>query len=56
MRLEWLKRPFNSVFTKLITVMLFSGSLLVIGTVSGKIREIFSVTIWRNTVLILSGI
>ena len=31
MRLEWLKRPFNSVFTKLITVMLFSGSLLVIG-------------------------
>ena len=30
MRLEWLKRPFNSVFTKLIAVMLVSGSLLVI--------------------------
>ena len=30
MRLEWLKRPFNSVFTKLIAVMLISGSLLVI--------------------------
>gem|GEM_PF-4294882 len=31
MRLEWLKRPFNSVFTKLIAVMLISGSLLVMG-------------------------
>ena len=30
MRLEWLKRPFNSVFTKLMAVMLVSGSLLVI--------------------------
>ena len=31
MRLKWLKRPFNSVFTKLIAVMLISGSLLVMG-------------------------
>ena len=31
MRLEWLKGPFNSVFTKLIAVMLISGSLLVMG-------------------------
>ena len=30
MRLEWLKRPFNSVFTKLMAVMLVSGSLLVV--------------------------
>ena len=31
MRLEWMKRPFNSIFTKLIAVMLISGSLLVMG-------------------------
>ena len=31
MRLEWLKRPFNSVFTKLISVVLISGSILVMG-------------------------
>lgn len=34
MQFKWLKRPFQSVFTKLITVMLISGSLLVIGIFS----------------------
>ena len=34
MKIEWLKRPFDSVFTKLIVVMLISGSLLVIGIIA----------------------
>ena len=34
MKIKWLKRPFDSVFTKLIVVMLVSGTLLVIGIIS----------------------
>ena len=34
MGIKLLKRPFDSVFTKLIVVMLVSGTLLVIGIIS----------------------
>ena len=34
LKIKGLKRPFDSVFTKLIVVMLVSGTLLVIGIIS----------------------